>query len=55
MFTAIRQLVETPDYMSPEQLAAQSPLADTRTDIFPLAKSLRELLGGRPRGPRQTP
>lgn len=47
MFTALRQLVGTPDYMSPEQLAALGPLADTRTDIFALGKILRELLSGK--------
>jgi len=48
MFTAMRQLVGTPGYMSPEQLSAQRSLTDTRTDIFALGKILRELLTGEP-------
>lgn len=46
MFTALRQLVGTPAYMSPEQLSAQGSLTDTRTDIFALGRILRELLTG---------
>jgi WD40 repeat protein len=54
--TALRQLVGTPGYMSPEQATPGSTDVDTRTDIHALGVILYELLAGRlpwpPRSPR---
>jgi serine/threonine protein kinase len=44
-FTELRQLIGTPEYMSPEQ-AASSIDIDTRSDVYSLGVLLYELLTG---------
>ncbi len=48
MFTEDRQLIGTPQYMSPEQADIGSRDIDTRADIYSLGVLLYELLAGKP-------
>jgi serine/threonine protein kinase len=46
IFTEFRQLIGTPEYMSPEQAGQSAEDVDTRTDVYAIGVLLYELLTG---------
>ncbi len=46
IFTEFRQMIGTPEYMSPEQAGQSSEDVDTRTDVYAVGVLLYELLTG---------
>jgi serine/threonine protein kinase/tetratricopeptide (TPR) repeat protein len=47
IYTQFRQLIGTPAYMSPEQMAISAADVDTRSDVYSLGAMLYELVAGR--------
>jgi serine/threonine protein kinase len=48
IYTQFRQLIGTPAYMSPEQMALSAVEVDTRSDVYSLGAMLYELVCGSP-------